>query len=81
MITPEHEFFVYRDPEAAKDWEKDGATTKNLNTMLPVLIKAPDKHTGLREVTVVCDELERLMQQLLSELATQLQALPKEMTP
>ena len=51
-----------------------------MNTMLHVHIKSPDKHTGLREVSVVCDELDQPMQALLSELAMQLQALPKETT-
>jgi hypothetical protein len=81
MSRPEHEFFVYSDADAAKDWENEGATTKNANTMLHVLIKSPDKPTGLREVTVVFDELDEPMHELLSDLATQLQALPEETIP
>jgi hypothetical protein len=75
---PEQEFFVYRDTAAAKDWETEGATSKNINTMLHFLIGKPDQKTALREVTVVCDHWDVLMRELVSELATQLHALPKE---
>lgn len=71
---PEQEFFVYRDAEAAKDWESEGATSTSVNTMLHFLITKPDKETGFREVTVVCDQLDEPMQEVLSELAKQLQA-------
>jgi hypothetical protein len=76
----EQEFFVYRDAEAAKDWESEGATSSNMNTMLHFLVGRSDEQTALREITVVCDQLDTPMQQLLSELATQLQALPEKMT-
>jgi hypothetical protein len=76
----EQEFFVYRDAEAAKDWESEGAASSNSNAMLHFLISRPAKETALREVTVVCDRLDEAMQQVLSELATQLKALPEELT-
>src|SRR5262249_38254355 len=75
---PEQEFFVYRDIDAARDWESQGATSTNIDTMLHFLLSKPDQKTALREVTVVCDQRDVPMKELLSELAAQLQALPKE---
>jgi hypothetical protein len=71
---------VYRDGDASKDWESEGATSANVNTMLHFIVGRPDEEKALREVTVVCDQLDEAMQQLISELATQLQSLPEEMS-
>ncbi len=76
----EQEFFVYRDAEAAKEWESEGAASPNGNTMLHFLISSPAEDAAFREVTVVCDRLDEPMQHLLSELATELKALPEELT-
>jgi hypothetical protein len=78
---PEQEFFIYRDSEAAKDWESEAANSNNVNTMLHFLISRPDQKTGLREVTVVCDRWDAPMRQLLADLTAQLHAVPKDTTP
>jgi hypothetical protein len=46
--------------------------------MLHFLISKPDQKAVPREVTVVCDQWDVPMKQLLAELAAQLHALPKE---
>jgi hypothetical protein len=77
---PEQEFFVYRDSDASKDWESGGATSANANTMLHFIVGGPEDKRTVREVTVVCDQMDEAMQQLISELATQLRSLPEEMS-
>jgi hypothetical protein len=77
---PLDEFFVYRDAEAAEDWENEGATSANVNTMLHFLINKLDKSAALREVTLVCDQLDEPMQHLLADLSAQLQAPPEDTT-
>jgi hypothetical protein len=77
---PLQEFFVYRDTEAAEDWESEGATSTNVNTMLHFLISELDKSAAYREVTLVCDQLDEPMQHLLADLSTQLQALREDTT-
>ena len=75
---PEQAFFIYRDADTAKNWDNEGATSKNANAMLHFLINKPVQNSGLREVTVVCDQWDTPMQDLLSELATELHAVAKE---
>ena len=77
---PEQEFFVYRDSEAAKNWESEGAPSTSVNSMLHFLITKGDKERGVREVTVVYDQVDEPMQEILAELTTQLKALPEKTT-
>src|SRR5262249_6183460 len=52
------EFFIYRDEEAARSWDEQGAVPENANTMLHVILP-PERAPlpALAEVTLVCGEL------------------------
>jgi hypothetical protein len=63
------EFFVYRDRGAVVAWERDGATTANLDTMLYFIIgDDPSGRDGLQEVTMVCGKKTRTIRQLIADL-------------
>jgi hypothetical protein len=48
------EFFLYRDMKAAKEWLKSGATLKNKNTLIYVILgKRRKRDLGLRSITLV----------------------------
>jgi hypothetical protein len=61
------EFFVYKDGDAAAAWARQGAVRENSNTMLHFLI-GPERLGELQEVTVVCDERTREIDQLIGDL-------------
>ena len=64
---PSREFFIYRDKQAARSWDKLGADLENVNTMLHVLLpetegKAPTS------LTLVCDQLEGEMEAIVRDI-------------
>lgn len=63
------EFLIYRDHAALESWRRDGAVDANANAMLHFLLdevdNAPD---GLRELTIVCDERDAMIDRLVSDL-------------
>ncbi|MEO6808368.1 MAG: hypothetical protein ABI353_04575 [Isosphaeraceae bacterium] len=71
------EFLIYRDQDAVDAWDRDGATLANLNTMLYFIIgDASQIEEGLREVTLVCGEQTREVQQLVRDLEASFQGKP-----
>jgi len=53
----DREFFVYRDEQAARSWDADGATPENYNTMLYIIVpEKPAERTTVPTLTVVCGE-------------------------
>ncbi len=51
------EFFIYRDEEAARDWEEHGATPDNAGLMVSVILgKRRKPELGLRSITLVVGE-------------------------
>ena len=69
------EFFLYRDRPSFEAWERDGATSMNLETMLYFLIADPPTGgRGLLQVTLVCGELNATIQKLVRDLETSFRA-------
>jgi len=69
----EREFFVYRDEDAARDWDAEGATEANHNTMLYVIL--PDESPAPSDrptVTVVCGEPTGDVKAILEDIETSL---------
>ena len=63
------EFFLYRDEKVASSWEKHGASPKNANSMLHVLLGKRRKSSAPSiEITLVCDEEAGEMGEILSEI-------------
>src|SRR6516225_9367155 len=66
---PSPEFFIYRDEEAAQDWEEHGATPENANQMVHVILgQGTRADSGQRSVTVVVGSRDGEMQELLNDL-------------
>ncbi|HLN31908.1 MAG TPA: hypothetical protein VK395_29525 [Gemmataceae bacterium] len=64
------EFFIYRDEEAARSWDAQGATPDNANTMLYVILgKRRQAKTGLKSLTLVCGDLTGDMRRIVDEIA------------
>jgi len=61
------EFFIYQDRNAAAVWARQGAVCENRNTMLHFLI-GPETMGELQEITVVCDERTKEIDQLIADL-------------
>ncbi len=67
--TNSREFFIYRDAEAAKGWEAEGAVSENFNTMLHILLDpSPDADAKMQEITIVCDERTESVMSLIRDL-------------
>jgi hypothetical protein len=63
------EFFIYRDEQAARNWDEDGATPENANTMLHVILgKRRQPQSGLRSLTLVCGTLTGDMKVLIDDI-------------
>ena len=63
------EFFICRDRAAVVAWDRDGATTANLDTMLYFIIRDdPEGRDGLQEVTLVCGKKTRAIRRLIDDL-------------
>jgi hypothetical protein len=63
------EFFVYRDKQAALSWEKHGAISENFNTMLHVILGTEEPPgSGMRPLTLVCDDVVGEMCELIEDL-------------
>jgi hypothetical protein len=75
-------FFIYRDAQAARSWDKHGAIPENSNTMLHVILGGRVKsRSNLKSLTLVCDELTGEMQHLIEELRTGLDCLTRMSGP
>jgi hypothetical protein len=68
-LTDSAEFFVYRDAEAARQWDEEGFDASDPNSMLYFIV-SPSDQAGRRprEVTLVCGELDEEMLRLIEEL-------------
>jgi len=61
------EFFVYKDRDAAEAWARHGTIPANSNTMLHFLV-SPPAMGELQEVTLVCDQRTKEIDQLIADL-------------
>jgi hypothetical protein len=67
------EFFVYRDKQAARSWDRYGATPKNTNTMLYVILPRERSVAPVpTSMTLVCGELQGEMAAMIGEIQTAL---------
>jgi hypothetical protein len=65
------EFFIYRDKQAALSWDKLGADPENFNTMLHVILGEEEPaDSGMRSLTLVCDDLVGEMRELVEDIET-----------
>lgn len=63
------EFFIYRDPKAARSWDRYGATPRNVNTMLYVILPREQGFVPtVTSMTIVCGELSGEMGELMQEI-------------
>jgi hypothetical protein len=69
----DREFFVYKDVEAARSWDADGATPEKDNTMLYVIVpEEPAARTTVPTLTVVCGEPCGEMKAILEDIESSL---------
>ncbi|HZK79430.1 MAG TPA: hypothetical protein VFC46_00145 [Humisphaera sp.] len=69
----DREFFVYKDEEAARSWDADGATPENDNTMLYVIVpEKPADRTTVPTLTVVCGEPSGEVKAILDDIESSL---------
>jgi hypothetical protein len=64
------EFFLYRDPQAARSWGEHGAAQDNHNLMLHAIL--PDEQDTM--VTLVCDAVGGELKKIIREIQTALGA-------
>lgn len=68
--TAQSEFFIYRNKHAADRWEAEGATRRNLETMLYFLVKRNSDDSTICFVTLVCGKVTGSVRKLVEELQT-----------
>lgn len=70
------EFFLYRDRNAAKAWLKSGATAKNKNTLIYVILGKDLKPArGLRSITLVATDWTGALAKCLADIEAEFDAL------
>jgi hypothetical protein len=63
------ELLVYRDAAAAISWDRDGMTPGNADFLICLIVgEANEGEAGRREVTIVCNERTRAIEQVLDDL-------------
>jgi hypothetical protein len=62
--TASNEFFIYRDDEARRAWEVEGAGVGHANSMLHFLIDQDPGEGMPAQVTLVCDRWDDFIRQL-----------------
>ena len=67
------EFLVYRDRTALEAWDRDEAVPENLNSMVCFMTGGRRESGGMREVTMVCGEINEEMNQLIEDLKSSFQ--------
>ena len=66
--TQSTEFFIYRDDEAARAWEEQGATAENQDAMIHVLLGESERAGSLMDVTLVIGSQSPDISALISDL-------------
>ncbi|HEV3164273.1 MAG TPA: hypothetical protein VGZ22_09605 [Isosphaeraceae bacterium] len=63
------EFFIYRDPRAAKSWARYGATKKNAGLMIHVLLGEQQNPPGeFHSMTIVVGDLSGEIKDIIDEV-------------